>query len=65
MLATTSGRVWIDLVSPEHDLLAELTTLLGLHPLIVEDILESNQRAKIELYNDAIHIVLFGLSYRG
>jgi magnesium transporter len=65
VLETTTGRVWIDLVSPEHDLLAELATLLNLHPLIVEDILESNQRAKIEQYNEAIHIVLFGLSYEG
>ena len=45
--------------------LAELTRVLGLHPLVVEDILESNQRAKIEVYADAIHIVMFGLTYEG
>ena len=57
--------VWIDLVSPDHDLLAELSEVLGLHPLVVEDILESNQRAKIEIYTDALHIVMFGLTYEG
>ena len=36
-------------------------TLLGLHPLIVEDILEGNQRAKIETTDGVIHIVLFAL----
>ena len=64
-LATPDERVWIDLVSPEHDELAELSEVLGLHPLVVEDILESNQRAKIEVYSDALHIVMFGLTYEG
>jgi magnesium transporter len=57
--------VWIDLSAPDHDLLAQLTDVLGLHPLVVEDILESNQRAKIESYTDATHIVMFALSYEG
>jgi magnesium transporter len=64
-LETTDQRVWIDLNSPDHDLLAQLTDVLGLHPLVVEDILESNQRAKIESYTDATHIVMFALSYEG
>jgi magnesium transporter len=64
-LATTTERVWIDLISPDHDELAELSAVLGLHPLVVEDILESNQRAKIEIYPDALHIVMFGLTYEG
>jgi len=64
-LAKPTGQVWIDLVSPNHDLLAELSEILSLHPLIVEDILERNQRSKIELYNEAIHIVMFGLTYEG
>jgi magnesium transporter len=64
-LANPAGQVWIDLVSPDHQLLSELSAVLRLHPLIVEDILESNQRAKIELYTEAIHIVMFGLTYEG
>ena len=39
-LATTTERVWIDLISPDHDELAELSQVLGLHPLVVEDILD-------------------------
>jgi magnesium transporter len=64
-LTTTTERVWIDLISPDHEELAELSAVLGLHPLVVEDILESNQRAKIEIYPDALHIVMFGLTYEG
>jgi magnesium transporter len=64
-LQTTDQRVWIDIVSPKHDELKELAQILGLHPLIVEDILEANQRAKIEVYPDAMHLVMFGLSYAG
>jgi len=64
-LSTPDQRVWIDLVSPKHDELAELAKVLDLHPLIVEDILESNQRAKVEIYPDAMHLVMFGLTYEG
>jgi magnesium transporter len=64
-LKTPGQRVWIDIVAPKHDELAELSQILGLHPLVVEDILESNQRAKIEIYPDALHIVMFGLTYEG
>jgi magnesium transporter len=64
-LSTADDRVWVDLVAPQHDDLAELSQVLGLHPLVTEDILESNQRAKIEIYSDAVHIVMFGLTYEG
>jgi magnesium transporter len=64
-LSQPDENVWIDLVSPDHETLAKLTEVLGLHPLVVEDILESNQRAKIDNYSDATHIVMFGLSYEG
>ena len=57
--------IWIDLVTPQHEQLAEASALLGLHPLVAEDILERNQRAKIELTGDALHIVMFALSYEG
>jgi magnesium transporter len=36
---------------------------LELHPLIVEDVLEGDQRAKIETTDGLIHIVLFDLTY--
>jgi magnesium transporter len=63
--ADKSARFWIDLVSVDADLLAALTKLLGLHPLVTEDILERNQRAKIEQTGDALHLVMFALEYQG
>lgn len=60
-----TSRVWVDLESPGADVLQHLTKLLGVHPLITEDILERNQRAKIEKTGNAIHLVMFALEYRG
>ena len=57
--------MWVDLVAPDREQLAELAKLLGLHPLITEDILESNQRAKIERTGDTLHLVMFALEYAG
>ena len=36
---------------------------LDLHPLIVEDVLEGNQRAKIQASEGVVHIVLFDLEF--
>ena len=55
--------VWVDLTDPSPAQVAEVAKLLGLHPLIVEDIIEGNQRSKIETTDDRIHIVLFSLEY--
>jgi magnesium transporter len=54
---------WIDASDPSADQIAAITRLLGLHELIAEDILEGNQRAKIEVTADRIHIVMFALTY--
>jgi magnesium transporter len=53
--------VWIDLVSPDAAVMDGLASLLGIHPLVVEDIVESNQRAKIEVSDDLVEIVLFAV----
>jgi len=63
--ADKAARFWIDLISPDATLLNALTKLLGLHPLVTEDILERNQRAKIEQTGDALHLVMFALDYSG
>ncbi len=57
------GVVWIDANGPSPGQVAAITRALGLHELIAEDILEGNQRAKIEVTDDLIHIVLFALEY--
>ncbi len=63
--ADIDTRLWIDLLSPDRELLHGLGDVLGLHHLVTEDILERNQRAKIEETGDALHIVMFGLTYAG
>jgi magnesium transporter len=55
--------VWVDLAGPTRDQVEAIGTALGLHPLIIEDVLEGNQRAKIESTDGAVHIVLFHLDH--
>jgi magnesium transporter len=57
------ASVWVDLVTPTADQAQAVGAALSLHPLIVEDVLEGNQRAKIETTDGVIHIVLFHLTY--
>ncbi len=63
LLADPDSSIWVDLTSPTHDLALRVGSALDLHPLIVEDVLEGNQRAKIEATDSLIHIVLFNLAY--
>jgi len=55
--------LWVDLVAPTPEQAQQVGEALGLHPLIIEDVLEGNQRAKIETTDGIVHIVLFHLSY--
>jgi magnesium transporter len=63
LLDDPDASIWIDLTSPTQDLALQVGEALALHPLIVEDVLEGNQRAKIEVTDGLIHIVLFNLAY--
>ncbi len=60
-VAAKNSRTWIDLANPGPDLVAAVGRRLGLHPLVVEDISEKNERAKVELVGDVIHVVAFVL----
>jgi magnesium transporter len=62
-LGKTGTTVWVDLVGPTQRQAETVGKALGLHPLIVEDVLEGNQRAKIETTDGVVHIVLFHLTY--
>jgi magnesium transporter len=55
--------VWVDLTSPTQAMALKVGLALDLHPLIVEDVLEGNQRAKIEITDGLIQIILFNLTY--
>jgi magnesium transporter len=62
--ALRSGRtVWIDAVSPSPSVVAEIGRILGLHPLIAEDIMEGNQRPKVEVTDPVVHVVMFAIRY--
>ena len=61
LLAQPESSVWVDLAAPSANQVEAVGRLLGLHPLIVEDVLEGNQRAKIESTDGVVHMVLFAL----
>jgi magnesium transporter len=57
--AVSAGAVvWIDVESPSATELATLGTQLGLHRLIVEDLLNPRQRTKLVRYHDRVHVAL-------
>ena len=59
------SRIWVDLVDGSPALVAEIASILGLHPLVIEDIIERNQRPKVELIETEIHLVAFALVEEG
>ncbi|HEX5466255.1 MAG TPA: magnesium transporter CorA family protein [Candidatus Limnocylindrales bacterium] len=58
-----ASSIWVDVTSPDGPTLAGLAGCLQLHPLVEEDILERNQRAKVERIGGLLHLVAFELSY--
>ncbi len=63
VLADPDVRLWVDLTDPTAEIVERVGAALGLHRLLAEDIVERNQRAKIEFYEDVVHLVLFALLY--
>jgi magnesium transporter len=61
LVAAKDSATWIDMTGPRPELLHAVARRLGLHPLIAEDIVERNERAKVRLVGDVIHVVLFEL----
>ncbi len=64
-LADPTARLWVDIADADRALLERVGVVLGLHPLIAEDIVERNQRAKVESTDGILHVVLFALGYAG
>lgn len=62
LLDSQKGYMWIDLNSPDPATFDVLRDVFGFHPLAVEDSEKFNQRAKIDDYDDFIHIVAYGTS---
>jgi magnesium transporter len=63
LIGKADAPIWVDLIAPTPSQAQEVGAALSLHPLIVEDVLEGNQRAKIESTDGVVHIVLFHLEY--
>jgi len=60
----TPTVTWIDIVGLHRvDVIERIGKHYNLHPLILEDILNVNQRAKIEYFEDYIFVVLKMLTY--
>jgi magnesium transporter len=55
--------LWIGLKDPTDAEFALVNAELHLHPLAVEDAVRGNQRAKVELYDNTIFVVLKTLRY--
>lgn len=56
---STDHVSWINVLGIEDkETLKQAAELFNLHHLVVEDILNPNQRAKIEDYNDSLYVVL-------
>jgi magnesium transporter len=57
------ARRWIDLSGASPGLVATVAAALDLHELVAEDIVERNQRPKLELTDHLVHVVTFAMEY--
>jgi len=55
---TGPGVTWINIDNVDIDLLEQMGAELGLHPLVLEDILNTEQRPKLEAFDDHLFIPL-------
>jgi magnesium transporter len=62
-VGSRQARVWVDVTAASTSRLAEIGGILNLHPLLVEDLAERDQRAKLEQVGDFFHLVLFSLGF--
>jgi len=61
-----STVTWIDVTSVHQvELVAKLGECFGLHPLVVEDILNTDQRPKVEDFGEYLYIVFRAFSCNG
>jgi magnesium transporter len=51
--------VWVDLVTPTEDDLAEISEKLGLHRLAIEDAVQQHQRPKLDHYQEHALVIAY------
>jgi magnesium transporter len=56
------ARVWVDVEDASEATLTRLADIFGIHHLVAEDIIERNQRAKVVVWDDSLHLVLFAIA---
>ena len=61
LVAGKGSATWIDLTNPSAELVQAVGRRLGLHHLLADAIVEHNERAKVQLFDDVIHVVAFVL----
>jgi magnesium transporter len=59
------GFIWLDYFKPEKNDLMALVDILGIHPLSIEDCLDSNQMPKIEYFPNNTFIIFNSFTYKG
>jgi magnesium transporter len=64
-LERPDARAWVDVEDATEETLSALASTFGLHHLVAEDIIERRQRAKLVVWDDMLHLVLFALAYDG
>lgn len=57
--------VWVALHDPSHAELAELQEIFGLHDLAIEDVIQRDQRPKIEDYDGTLFAVVHMVDFDG
>jgi magnesium transporter len=61
---TGSGILWLNVYGlHEPDVMAEIGRRFNLHPLVLEDILNTDQRPKVDDYGDYLYIVARAFEY--
>jgi magnesium transporter len=50
---------WLDLVAPADEEVEHVGSLLGLHPVAIEDTREFGQRPKVDVYDDHVLLVFY------
>jgi magnesium transporter len=60
-MSEADSRVWVDVEDASEATLVRLAEIFELHHLVAEDIIERNQRAKIVLWDDSLHLVFFAV----
>jgi magnesium transporter len=62
-LGRKGALMWIDVCDGGSELKTAVAVLLKLHPLLIEDLAERDQRAKLEPVDEVLHAVIFSLGF--